>query len=73
MAAVTCGSFFSIDTKPIRKIRKHVGEPVEPPLRAMSPARESPLAGDALAQTHDDGDVFQIASDALAAIDIHRL
>ena len=60
---------FITDPGPIRKILRHLGQPLEPP--PISPARGPPAAWGEFMQIHDDRDVFQASPDELPAIDIH--
>ncbi len=71
-----CGGDFRLiafitEPGPIRKILTHLGEPLEPPLRA--PTRGPPAAWGQLVQLHDDRDALQAAPDELPSIDIHSL
>ena len=76
LACPTCGGdirliAFITEPEPIRKILKHLGEPLEPP--PVSPARGPPTDWGELVQVHDDRDVFQASPDELPVIDIHSL
>ncbi len=76
LACPVCGGdirliAFIIDPAPIRKILRHVGEPVDPP--PVSSARGPPTDWTELVQVHDDRDGVQDSPDALPVIDIHSL
>ena len=62
---------FITDPGPIRKILRHLGEPLEPP--PVSPARGPPTEWTELVQGHDDRDVMQASPDELPVIDTHSL
>ena len=75
LACPNCGGdirliAFITEPGPIRKIRTHLGEPLEPPL---APACDPPTDWGELVQTHDDRAIFQASPDELPAIDVHSL
>ncbi len=72
----TCGGdirliVFITEPGPIRKILKHLGEPLEPP--PVSPARGPPTDWGELVQADDDRAAVQVSPDELPVIDIRSL
>ena len=62
---------FITQSRRIRKILTHLGEPLEPP--PLSPARGPPTERAEFVQAHDDRNVFQASPDELPVIDIRSL
>jgi hypothetical protein len=60
---------FITEPGPIRKILKHLGEPLEPP--PLAPARGPPADWAELVRASDERDVFQASPHDLPVIDIH--
>jgi hypothetical protein len=54
---------------PIRKILRHLGEPLEPP--PVSPVRGLPTDWGEFVQVHDDRAIFQVSPSELPDINIH--
>jgi len=62
---------FITEPEPVRKILRHVGEPLAPP--PISPARGPPTDWAEFVQVHDDREAVQGRIDELPVIDIHSL
>jgi hypothetical protein len=62
---------FITEPGPIRKILKHLGEPLKPP--PVSPARGPLIDWGELVQVRDDRAIFQASPDEQLVIDIYSL